>query len=133
MKTLILSLVICVTSLCQAQSKSTNDSTVIYTIVDTLAEFPGGHKEFAQYIKNNLMVPAIVHEGKVSVRTFIKFAVFQDGTIHNIEILRKSVECPECDTEAIRVIKNSPNWIPGKLNGRAVNSWYTLPLSFRKA
>ena len=37
----------------------------------------------------------------------------------------------DLDKEAIRVVKSLPKFIPGKMNGQAVNVWYTLPVTFK--
>lgn len=36
-----------------------------------------------------------------------------------------------CDAEAIRVVKSLPRFIPGKLQGRAVPVWFSLPIRFQ--
>jgi hypothetical protein len=38
-------------------------------------------------------------------------------------------DCPECDVEYVRVIQEMPNWIPGKMDGKSVNSVFHLPIS----
>jgi protein TonB len=38
--------------------------------------------------------------------------------------------CPECDQEAIKVVKSMPEWIPGKIKGEAVSSFFMLPIIF---
>jgi protein TonB len=35
-----------------------------------------------------------------------------------------------CDDEATRLIKQMPNWTPGKMNGKPVRTYYTLPIVF---
>lgn len=39
-----------------------------------------------------------------------------------------------CDEEALRLISQMPDWVPGKQNGKAVAVNYTIPVVFdRKA
>ncbi|MDE6169678.1 MAG: energy transducer TonB, partial [Duncaniella sp.] len=38
---------------------------------------------------------------------------------------------PDLDKEAVRVVKSLPAFVPGKMNGHAVNVWYTLPIQFK--
>jgi len=35
---------------------------------------------------------------------------------------------PEYTKEAIRVLKNSPRWVPGQNNGKFVKSWRQIPI-----
>ena len=53
----------------------------------------------------------------------------EDGSIGRVEVLRG--KDPDLDKEAQRVVKTLPKFIPGKMNGRAVQVWYTLPINFK--
>jgi protein TonB len=55
----------------------------------------------------------------------------KDGSISNVSVLRGAPDCPECDKEAVWVIKSMPNWVPAKVNGQPVNSYFNLPVRFR--
>ncbi|MFN5983450.1 MAG: energy transducer TonB [Fluviicola sp.] len=61
----------------------------------------------------------------------MKFIVSENGFISNVKVIRGVEDCPECDREAIRVVKSMPNFIPGKVNGKAVHSTFTLPVPFK--
>ena len=37
----------------------------------------------------------------------------------------------QLDAEAIRVVKTLPRFIPGKLKGKPVKTWFTVPIIFR--
>ena len=37
---------------------------------------------------------------------------------------------PALDKEAVRVLKSMPKWKPGKQRGKAVRSYFTLPIAF---
>ena len=37
---------------------------------------------------------------------------------------------PECDAEAIRVVKKMPKWKPGKQMGKPVRCYFNLPIRF---
>ncbi len=57
---------------------------------------------------------------------FVKFCVEKDGQLSNISI-RKGIGVA-ADKEAIRIVKLMRGWTAGKQNGKAVRSWYTLPI-----
>lgn len=61
-------------------------------------------------------------------RVISAFIVNEDGSLSNIKIARSISE--KFDEEAIRLIKNMPNWKPGKQNGKAVKVSYSLPIIF---
>jgi protein TonB len=98
-----------------------------YTIVDENAEFPGGKIKFDEYIKKNMKLTS---EMEVSGKCYLRFVVDVDGSISNIVILKGHPHCPECDKEAKRLVQNMPNWIPAKVNGKQVKSYYVVPIKF---
>ena len=59
----------------------------------------------------------------------MQFIIGTNGSITNAKVLR-SVR-PLLDVEALRVIRNMPNWIPGIQRGKRVRVSYTIPVGFR--
>jgi protein TonB len=52
-----------------------------------------------------------------------------DGSLANINVVR-GVDS-SLDKEAVRVVKSSPKWKPGKQRDRAVKVTYTFPVIFQ--
>jgi protein TonB len=77
-----------------------------------------------------MVYPAIAAEKNLQGKCFLQFVVEEDGSITNIKVLRGVPDCPEFDMEAVRIVKSMPKWKPGKIQGRAVRSYYTLPVAF---
>lgn len=103
----------------------------IFTIVEESAEFPGGMAAMMKYIQQNVQYPAMAREAGISGKCFLKFVVNETGDISNVEVLKGVPGCPDCDKEAMRVVKSMPKWKPAKQTGRAVKMYYNLPFSFR--
>ena len=59
----------------------------------------------------------------------VSFVIEKDGSVGEAKIIRG--KDPLLDTEAIRVVKSLPKWTPGKMNGKPVATWYTMPISFK--
>lgn len=104
---------------------------VIYDVVDEQAEFPGGKEALMEYLKKNLKYPESAKENEFEGKCYLQFIVSEHGYISNVKIRKGVTDCPECDQEAVRVIKAMPKWKPGKINGKPVNSTYTLPIAFK--
>ena len=104
---------------------------VIYEIVDEPAEFPGGTEAMRDYLKKNMMYPAIAKENGIQGKCYLRFVVNTDGSISDVRVLRGVTDCPECDKEATRVVKNMPRWKPGSVNGKDVKMYFTLPIAFK--
>lgn len=97
--------------------------------VDEPAQFPGGHAALKKYLAENLRYPMICGysiEGKCHLR----FTVTSEGKITDIHVELGVVDCPECDREAVRVVKNMPDWIPAKIDGVPVDAYFYLPVRF---
>ncbi len=81
-------------------------------------QFPGGEEALVKYLKQNLNHNLPLDrggpEGKYTV--VLSFLVEEDGTVSNIEARND----PGYGTaeEAIRVIKNGPNWVPSERDGK---------------
>lgn len=102
----------------------------IFTVVEEMPEFPGGPMEMMKYIQKNIQYPAMAREAGISGKCFLKFVVNGDGTISDSQILKGVPGCPECDKEAMRVVKSMPKWKAGKQNGRSVPVYFNLPINF---
>lgn len=101
----------------------------ILTIVDQMAEFPGGQPELMKYLMKNLRYPLQAVDLEISGKVYVMFIVTSTGKITNLEI-KKSVNLP-MDAESYRVVKEMPDWTPGYVNGKAVNSYFSLPINFK--
>jgi protein TonB len=110
-------------------NKVFSQSEEIYTSIDINAEFPGGKNKMYDFINANIAYPPKAKRANVSGKVFLKFIVYKDGHIDNIELL-KGIGF-ECDEEAIRIIKIMPRWKPGKYKGKIVNSYFNLPINFQ--
>ena len=104
------------------------DTDRIFEVVEERATFPGGDKALLDYIKDNIRYPKDVQVDKDVVRVVLWFVIKKDGQIGDIKVMRS--HGPEFDNEAIRVVKTLPRFSPGRMKGKPVNSYYTLPVSF---
>jgi protein TonB len=101
----------------------------VFFIVEDMPKFQGGGKEkFREYIAQNLQYPAIAAENGISGRVFVQFAVNAKGEVVDVVVVR-GVD-PALDKEAVRVVKSSPKWTPGKQRGRPVKVQFTFPIVF---
>ncbi|RKQ49289.1 TonB family protein [Roseivirga pacifica] len=74
-----------------------------------------GYKDFQQYIKDNIRYPDAVRANKIRGRVVVSFTVESSGIIDNL-IVEKSLGYG-CDEEALRLIKEGPNWNAKVLSG----------------
>ena len=105
------------------------DSSKIFGAAEEMPSFPGGEKALMQYIKDNTYYPEEMCEGAAQGRVMVGFVINEDGSISDVKVLRSLT--PELDEVAVKIVKGMPKWNPGKQNGKAVKTKYTVPVSFR--
>lgn len=104
------------------------DETEIFTVVESMPEFPGGMGELMKYLGSSIKYPPLAKESGIQGRVFINFVVEPNGAISNVKVLRGIGG--GCDEEAVRVVESMPRWNPGKQRGKAVRVSYNLPVKF---
>lgn len=94
-------------------------------------EFPGGMVEFYKFVGKNYTMSPEMSKEKVKGKVYITFMIEKDGSLTDYKILREIGH--GTGEEAIRVLKLSPKWNPGKLNDVAVKTMYSLPITIATA
>ena len=88
--------------------------------------FPDG--SFLEYVGENIEFPIAAQEAGMTGKVIAQFVVGKDGRLTDIKILQSS---HKLFTEAVlEVLKNSPNWKPGKQSGRPVKVMMAMPFKF---
>jgi protein TonB len=100
----------------------------IFTVVESMPEFPGGMAKLMAYLGNNIKYPPLAKESGIQGRVFINFVVETDGRISKVKVLRGIGG--GCDEEAVRVVEAMPKWKPGMQRGKPVRVSYNLPVKF---
>jgi hypothetical protein len=87
-----------------------------------------GLENLYDFIYDNYIIPDGAEEymGKVK----ISFIIEKDGSLSTFKITRDFGF--GTGSEAVRVLKMSPKWIPGKVKNRIVRSTYVLPITIKK-
>jgi protein TonB len=119
-----------------------------FPIIEEVATFPGGMTKFYEYLRNNIVYPKDAKKLKAKGTVFVEFYIKEDGYVNKDsvralpqEFLKQNLppnyssqdlkELPQsCKDEAIRVIRNSPKWNPGKRKDVPVKQRMVMPISF---
>ncbi len=105
------------------------DDNKVFDVVEQKPQFPGGEAALLKYVAEHIRYPAMAQENNIQGRVVVQFVVTKTGAVGEVKVVRGKY--PDLDKEAVRVVKSLPKFVPGKMNGHAVNVWYTLPIQFK--
>jgi len=122
---------------------SAPDENGYYGLVDESPRYPGcesgsmtplerrtcSKKLMLNYIYNNITYPEAAKTAGIEGMVIIQFYLNEQGEISSPKVVRSIGG--GCDEEALRVVNEMPDWIPGKLDGQTVKFKYTLPVKFK--
>ena len=97
---------------------------------DIMPEFPGGTNALIKFILRNIHQPDDLQADE-KIKVIASFVVSKTGSIESIKII--SSGRTDLDKEVIRVINKMPLWKPGFQNGRKVDVYFNLPVTFQSA
>lgn len=99
-----------------------------FEVVEEPPQFPGGMAGFMKYMSENIRYPKECMELGITGRVVVRFIVKSDGTVDKVSVVRRAD--PQLDGEAVRLARSITGFKPGRINGEAVNVWYTMPVNF---
>jgi protein TonB len=97
---------------------------------EEMPTFQGGTiNDFRSWVQSRLQYPRMAIENSIQGTVTLKFVIERDGSISNID----EIATPDrsLTEEAIRVLKQSPKWSPGKQRNKPVRVFYILPVQFQ--
>ncbi|WP_353133296.1 TonB family protein [Pseudopedobacter sp.] len=106
-----------------------DNNTYNTATVERMPTFPGGLEAWAKFLRKNLNYPPLAKDNNIQGRVTVSFVVEKDGSVTDVKVLKGIGG--GCDEEAVRVIKKSPLWQPGEMNGRKVRVSYVIPVMFQ--
>jgi len=102
----------------------------VLDVVEQPAQFPGGQTALTKYLSNHINYPNEALKLGITGKCYAKFVISTSGKVSNVTIIKGVPNCPECDAEVVRVLRSMPNWEPAMNNGKVVNSYYNIPVTF---
>jgi len=94
--------------------------------IDAVAEFVG--KDLKAYLSSEMVYPPRAYKYCLQGKVFVQFVINEDGSISNTLIVRGLDK--DLDKEALRIIRNMPDWKPARKDGEPVPMSYTCPVVF---
>jgi protein TonB len=109
--------------------QGSGDTEEAFFQVEVMPSFRGGDlTKFREWVGKRTNYPQEAIDRKIRGTVFLTFIVEKDGSVSNVNIV-KGVH-PLLDSEAIKVISESPKWSPGLQRGQPVRVRFQIPLNF---
>ena len=108
-------------------TKESAPKEMVYQFVDEQPQFTG---DINNYLMNTLNYPETARAASLEGRVGIKFVVDKNGKVRDATVVRSS-KVAALDEEALRAVSSMPNWKPGLKDGKPVNVYFTMPITFK--
>jgi len=106
-----------------------SDGEIEFVNFEEMPTFPGGMKAWTEHLKSTVEYPEQAKKLGIEGAVFLSFVVHEDGRVDEVQV-RRGIG-GGCDEEAVMTLLESPNWVPGKLNGEAVKAKMQVRIVFR--
>lgn len=117
----------------QMPSESSTDGAKVYAVTDCDKRpqfFNSNERHFLEsWVYKYLKYPRNAIRNGIQGKVLVTFIIEKDGSVTNVEIMEGIDE--DLDEEVLRVVRVSPKWIPGKIDGKKVRVRMSLPIEFR--
>lgn len=100
----------------------------IMVVVETPPRFPGGPQGWGGFLKSNMRYPAAALKKREQGAVQIKFLVLKNGRVVAPRVVKTASTL--LTNEALRIINQSPNWIPATIKGEPVDSFMEVQIVF---
>lgn len=90
------------------------EEDTVCVVTHRMPSFPGGYDSLTAFIRRNARYPSKAEQENIRGVTWIKCVIDKKGNVVRPEVLVSL--SPECDREALRVVRNMPRWEPGMID-----------------
>ena len=113
----------------EQHAEEEGDEVLSFRVVEDLPQPPGGYHEFMKWLTRNIKYPTVVQQRKQQGKVVAEFIVNKDGSVTDVGVVKSL--CPECDEEALRVLRMMPRWTPGIQNNKPCRTKVCIPIVFK--
>ncbi len=98
--------------------------------INEKTEFPGGETAMNKFIQDKTKSFNQLNEEKVSGLIEVLYKQEIDGSISKAFIINGMPNCPKCEKEALRIVKQMPRWKPAMHNGKPISYYFSIKIQF---
>jgi len=103
----------------------------IFTVVEVMPVFQNDttYAALMKWVGDNITYPDEAKKNGTQGRVMVRFIIDELGNVSNPEVV--SGVDPVLDKAALDVVAKFPQWSPGMQGGKAVKTYFTIPIAFR--
>lgn len=131
-----------------AKPQPAEEDKDVYTVVETMPEYPGGQEARNKYIQQEIKYPQLAKDWGIGSTVYVQFVIDQEGNLIKPKVLKiagsyinpdgkKASEkiyqkaLQEMKDEALRVVSGLPGkWNPGVQKEKKVKVSFVMPIKF---
>lgn len=88
-------------------------------------------KHYNEFISDNVRYPENAIENGLQGKVLIQFTIGENSVAKDFKVIKGISKCPECDQEALRVIKNIPQvWKAAISNGKPISGVHVTSIMY---
>lgn len=110
----------------QAPEASIKQEPIDFELAEIKPVFPGGNAEFSKFIAKNFVTPDV--EGLSGVIK-VSFVIDLNGNVTDIKVVKDIGN--GSGQAAINLMKKSPKWSVGQIEGKLIKVRYILPITVK--
>lgn len=115
---------------CQSQvCDTTKRAQVFGEIHEQMPYFRGGERALMECLQSHIKYPPEAVKDSIQGLVVVQLLIERNGEVREVKVVR-SVHAL-LDNEAVRVCKSLPKFSPGRVCGKSVAMWLTLPITFK--
>ena len=112
-----------------ANNSMSMDNAGVYNNAEIMPTYPGGYTPMADFFSNNVEYPQDATDNGIEGTVEVNFAVDEMGKLSSAKVVSPRLGYG-LEEEALRIVNKMPTWTPGRIKGKNVKTYYTLPVRF---
>jgi protein TonB len=104
-----------------------NDKPLLFA--EQMPEFPGGEEAMMNFIQSHAKWTPMAREAEIQGTVNISFVIDKEGKVTDVKIAKDIGG--GLGEEAVKAVKQMPQWKPGRQNGKAVSLIFNVPVKFK--
>lgn len=106
---------------------------IVYNKAEIDPAYVGGDKAMLEYLRDNLTYPEEAQNNGIEGTVFVDFIVDEKGLVRQVtatDVVGDEINQSLKD-EAVRVVTAMPAWVAGTQHGKAVDAYFSVPITFQ--